>query len=167
MNNNRIKLLGLAMAAFLMLSCDTTQRGEGTGELHSGATGYDSALARKYGADEYGMKKYIFAFLKKGPNRNLDPSEAEKLQKAHLDNIARMAESGELVLAGPFIESGEIRGIYIFDVESMEEAERLTSSDPAVRAGSLAMELHQWYGSAALGAVNKIHRKISRRGITE
>ena len=34
-----------------------------------------SHSAVKYGADEYGMKKYVLAFLKVGPNRNLSPDE--------------------------------------------------------------------------------------------
>ena len=28
---------------------------------------FDSLKAIKYGADDYGMKSYVFAFLKKGP----------------------------------------------------------------------------------------------------
>lgn len=30
------------------------------------------SLAKKYGADEYGMKTYVMAFLKNGPDRNHD-----------------------------------------------------------------------------------------------
>jgi hypothetical protein len=33
---------------------------------------YDAALAKKLGADEYGMKQYVMAFLKDGPNRITD-----------------------------------------------------------------------------------------------
>ena len=42
-----------------------------TAETHSTMTTYDSTKARLYGADDYGMKKYVMAFLKKGPNREL------------------------------------------------------------------------------------------------
>jgi uncharacterized protein len=38
--------------------------------INSGAqnnNSYDSALAKKLGADDYGMKKYVMAFLKTGP----------------------------------------------------------------------------------------------------
>ena len=48
---------------------------------------YDSTTAQKYGADEYGMKKYIMAFLKRGPNRNLDADSSQALQMAHLENF--------------------------------------------------------------------------------
>ena len=73
-----------------------------------------------------------------------------------------MAEEGDLLLAGPFMDSGEFRGIYLFNVKTVEEARELTKTDPAIRAGALEMELHPWYGTAALMKVNEIHSKISR-----
>ena len=125
-------------------------------------TGFDSIMAQKVGADQYGMRKYVMAFLKKGPNRNLDSAKAAELQAAHMANIGKMAEAGKLALAGPFFGNGELRGIYIFAVESLEEAEELTNSDPAIKEGSLIMELKEWYGSAALMQVNIIHKRISK-----
>ncbi len=127
----------------------------------------DSLLAQRFGADEYGMKKYVFAFLNKGPNRDLDSLEAMNLQRAHLKNIEAMAKAGDLILAGPFFGKGDPRGIYIFNVSTLEEAQKLVESDPAVQAGSLAMELREWYGSAALMAVNDIHSKINQKSITQ
>ena len=128
---------------------------------------YDEALAKKVGADEYGMKKYVMAFLKRGPNRSQDEETAKKLQKAHLENIVRMAEEGKLVLAGPFLDDFEVRGIYVFNVETIEEAEALTNSDPAIKAGRLVMELHPWYGSAALMELNTISKKLVKKDIAE
>ena len=65
-------------------------------------------------------------------------------------------------MAGPFGGDGELRGIYVFNVPTIEEAEALTNTDPAVIAGSLIMELELWYGSAALMQVNDIHKRISK-----
>ena len=126
---------------------------------------YDEAAAREFGADEYGMKKYVMAFLKRGPNRPTDKKKAEALQVAHLKNIERMAAEGKLVLAGPFLDDGELRGIYVFAVASVAEAEALTRSDPAIQAGSLVMELKEWYGAAALLAVNAIHARLEKRSV--
>ena len=102
------------------------------------------------------------AFLKKGPNRPTDSLRAAELQAAHMANIGRMAEEGKLALAGPFFGDGELRGIYIFNVESIEEAEALTTSDPAIQAGSLVMELKEWYGSAGVMAINEIHPTLAK-----
>lgn len=123
---------------------------------------YDSVLARQAGADDYGMKTYFMAFLKSGPNRTREKEEAARLQQAHLDNIKRMAEMGKLVLAGPFVNNQEIRGIYIFAVDSIEEAQALTASDPAVQAGSLVMELHPWYGPASLHQIIQLQERLTK-----
>lgn len=129
------------------------------------STTYDSTLAAELGADDYGMKQYVMAFLKSGPNRSQDSVEAARLQRAHLDNIGRMAEAGHLVLAGPFLDGGEIRGIYIFNVKTVEEARALTETDPLIQSGGLVMDLHPWYGSASLMRVNEWHGRLQRKEI--
>ena len=83
-------------------------------------TAYDSLLAADIGADDYGMRPYVMAFLKAGPNRDQDSATAANIQRAHLDNIIRMAESGELVVAGPYMDDFDIKGIYVFAVETVE-----------------------------------------------
>jgi len=136
-----------------------------TSEVIESVDGYDSLLAKKYEADQYGMKAYVMAFLKKGPNRPTDSLKAAELQEAHMNNIGRLAEEGKLVLAGPFFGEGDLRGIYIFNTPSLDSAKAYTESDPAIIHGSLVMELHPWYGSAALMAVNELHAKISEINI--
>ena len=125
-------------------------------------TTFDAELAKKLKADDYGMRQYVMALLKAGPNRDRSPEEARKLQAGHMANINRLAAEGKLVLAGPFADNGPLRGIYIFDVTTVAEAEALTKTDPAIQAGSLVMELHPWYGSAALMMVNEVHAKIEK-----
>ncbi|MEX0661550.1 MAG: YciI family protein [Balneolaceae bacterium] len=136
---------------------DNTENGESSVESR-----FDQELADQLGADDYGMRSYVMAILKAGPNTDQDEEEAMELQRGHMANINRLAEEGVLVLAGPFSDGGEMRGIFIFDVETVEEARELTESDPAVQAGRLAMELHPWYGSAALLQINEIHDTISK-----
>jgi len=134
-------------------------------KLTKGDSSYDSILATQYGADDYGMKKYVMAFLKRGTNLNQDSATVARLQRAHLDNIGRLADEGVLVLAGPFLDDGDIRGIYIFNVTTLEEAQKLTETDPAIKAGRLVMELYPWYGSAALMEVNDLHKKLAKINI--
>jgi uncharacterized protein len=126
-------------------------------------TSYDASLAKKLGADDMGMKRYVLAYLKRGPNRDQDSATAAQLQTAHLANIGRMATAGDLVLAGPFLDDTDVRGIYIFNVDDIEKARKLVETDPAIKAGRLVMELHPWYGSAALMQVNDIHSKIQKK----
>lgn len=123
---------------------------------------YDSLLAQELGADDYGMKVYVMAFLYRGTATGLDSLQRAELQRAHLDNITRMAEAGDLVLAGPFMDRQDLRGIYVFDVRTVAEAEALTNTDPAIKAGTLSMELRPWYGSAALMKVNELHKQVAK-----
>src|SRR5260370_19894019 len=80
---------------------------------------YDPQLAQKLGADEYGMKIYVMAFLKSGPNRPKDSTARAELQKAHLKNITRLVNEGKLILAVPFMDDQPLRGIFIFNVSTV------------------------------------------------
>ncbi|HWB75410.1 MAG TPA: YciI family protein [Nannocystaceae bacterium] len=123
--------------------------------------GHDAELAKELGADKYGMRPYVMALLRAGPTPPADAEKMNELMRGHLDNIQRLADDGVLVLAGPFADDGELRGIYVFAVASVDEARELTATDPAIGSGALVMELHPWYGSAALGKVNEIHERIA------
>lgn len=155
-------LISILILTYLLTSCNqsNSKDSKDTSDLNST---FNEELAKKYNADEYGMKKYVIAFLKRGPNRDQDSITKVKLQTAHLNNINKLANEGKLVLAGPFFGNDDLRGIYIFDVNSIEEAEQLTNTDPAIIAGSLEMELKEWYGSAALLAINELHNSIAKK----
>jgi uncharacterized protein YciI len=93
------------------------------------------------------MKTVYFGFLKKGPNRKEGDDknpEVQELQKAHIANINRLAEMKKLVVAGPFGDNGELRGIFVFRVDSIAEAQELCDTDPMVKIGRLVIELHPW-----------------------
>ena len=112
---------------------------------------YDSALARKLGADDYGMKSYILVILKTGTNQTTDKAFINSSFRGHLDNINRLVKDGKMIVAGPLGKNDKTyRGIFILNAENFEEAEKLLQNDPAVKEGLLDTELYKWYGSAAL-----------------
>jgi uncharacterized protein len=160
-------LFSFVAVGIILMSCNSnpTIKKDETTQTINEPISFDSVLAKQLGADDFGMKQYVMAFLKTGPNRDHDSATAAQLQRAHLDNIFRLADEGMLVLAGPFLDQGEIRGIYVFNVKTIEEAAALTSTDPAIQAGRLVMELHPWYGSAALMKVTEIHKVIAKEQI--
>ena len=94
------------------------------------------------------METVYFAFLKKGPNRkpgdDKDP-QIQELQKAHLANIGRLAELKKLVIAGPFGDDGDYRGIFVFRVGSFNEAQELAATDPMIKTDRLRLDLHPWH----------------------
>ena len=50
----------------------------------------------------------------------------------------------ETGVAGPFGDNGVLRGIFVFRVDSLDEARQLSETDPAVQAGRLALDIHPW-----------------------
>lgn len=126
---------------------------------------YDATLAKALGADDYGMKSYVFVVLKTGPTKIEDEAKSKKIFDGHFSNMARLAKEGKLVLAGPFVEGKPKRGMYIFNVTTIEEAEELVKSDPAVKAGIFEYELTKLYCSAALMQINEIHGKLQKKKI--
>jgi len=85
------------------------------------------------------MQQYFIAFLKSGPNRSQSEEEASKLQAAHLAHLGKMYELGYADISGPFGDDGEIRGITIYNVPTLEMADSLANADPMVKAGRLVI----------------------------
>lgn len=123
----------------------------------------DTIMIKMTGADEYGMKKYVMCFLKTGSNKSLPADSVKKIVAAHLKNINHLASQGKLIVAGPFTDGTELEGIFVFNVTTVEEAQKLTDTDPGVKAGIFSVELHPWYASAALMQVPVTHKKLQRK----
>lgn len=122
---------------------------------------YDAELAKKLSADDYGMKGYVFAILKTGSNTSTDKELRSKAFRGHLNNINKLVKENKLVLAGPFGKNeNSYRGLFIFNVKTIEEAKELIKTDPAIEAKYLDVDLYNWYGSAALSEYLKAADKI-------
>lgn len=122
---------------------------------------YDAELAKRLGADKYGMRNYVFVLLKTGDKKVEDEKERAKIFEGHFANMNRLAEEGKLVVAGPFDGVEGWRGMFIFNVKTVEEAKKLTETDPVIVSGIMKAEYHTYYGSAALIDVNKVHKKLA------
>ncbi len=91
------------------------------------------------------LERYTFGLLVRGPAWTPgDTPEVRDLVSRHLANIGRMAQAGQLALAGPFMDDGVRRGIYVFFTADTAEARRWSDTDPAVISGRLRVELHPW-----------------------
>lgn len=103
------------------------------------------AQESKSGNGKVEMKQYWMVFLKKGPHRDQDSTAAAEIQAGHMTNIGRLASLGKIIVAGPFGDDGDLRGIFIMDCEDEAEVQDLCASDPAVKAGRLDVEIHPWW----------------------
>ena len=126
---------------------------------------YDQALAEKVGADDYGMKSYIFVMLKTGPNTSEDPETREAAFAGHMANMKRLGTKGDLILAGPLgTNDNQYRGIFILNVKTKEEAQALLQTDPAIKAEYLVADLYDWYGSAAISEYKEASDRVWKVG---
>ena len=114
--------------------------------------------------DAPSMKRYFLGLIYRSEGAEpIGAEAAAKIQAGHMANIGRLVETGEMVLAGPFEGDDDLRGIFIYDVPSLERAEELVATDPAVVAGHLRVELRAWWGTSilanmrALSAAGALH----------
>lgn len=116
-----------------------------------GSFGSEAIAQREFKMQEgdttYVMKRYVFMLLNEGPKRDQDSITAAKIQDGHMKHINEMAKTGKLAMAGPFEKGGKHRGILIFDVDSISQAIRMESTDPAVVSGRLEMQAIYWWAA--------------------
>jgi uncharacterized protein YciI len=122
---------------------------------------YDEELAKILGADDFGMKSYVLAILKTGSNKTSDNVLINNCFAGHLENIWRLVKENKLIVAGPLGKNeNSYRGIFILNVTTLEEANELLQTDPAIKENLLEADLYLWYGSAALSEYLKTSDKI-------
>ena len=153
----------LALIGLTLVSAVTASAQEAPSKV-KGA--FDASLAARVGADEYGMKNFVFCILKTGPNdaKIKDKKQRDEIFAGHMANIQRLANEGKLVLAGPFGENDRTyRGLFIFNVAKVEDAQKLVETDPVIKSGMMIAELTPWYGSAATVLINENHKKVAKK----
>ena len=127
---------------------------------------YDEALAKKVGADDYGMKSYMFVILKTGSNTSEDEAKMTEAFNGHMKNMNTMVDAGKLVVAGPIGKNDKnYRGIFILNETDIEKAKALLQTDPAIKAKYLDYDIFPWYGSAALSEYLEASDKVWKVGM--
>lgn len=97
----------------------------------------------------------VLVTLKTGPRgAALSKEESTEVFKGHMANMHRLADAGQLIIAGPFdkeqTRDKTWRGIFLLDTPNIDLAKLQTSTDPGVKAGVFAPEYRQVKGSIAL-----------------
>jgi uncharacterized protein YciI len=124
---------------------------------------YDSALAKKLNADEYGMRSYVLVMLKIGTAESTDKKVTDSIFKGHMNNIQKLASENKLVLAGPMGKNDKnYEGVFVFNTSSIDEAKQWLSTDPAFQAKYLDAELYPWYCTATLQEIPALHKQVQK-----
>jgi len=157
MRSFTIPLTGLALALGLTLASAPTAHAQQSAPNPQ----FDAELAKKLGADQRGMRRYVMVVLKTGPNKMAAGAERDAMFAGHFANIKKLAAEGLLVTAGPFDGVDGWRGMFIFAVNSIAEAQTLTATDPVIQNGEMVAEYHILYGTAALMEIPALHQKLT------
>ena len=72
---------------------------------------------------------------------SLPPLKQPGLEE-HLQYLASLYESKQLIMSGPFLDN--TGGMWIFKVNSKEEAEKIAHENPAVKNGLLNVKIKPW-----------------------
>jgi uncharacterized protein YciI len=108
-----------------------------------------------------GMDTYLFGVLRRGSVPPAPKAEADKMQRAHLENMARMAAAGLLVGAGPIGDAGDYRGVFIFRDGIRDKVQAMLKDDPLIQSGRLALDLLTWWGPEKIGEAYFANRKAN------
>ena len=125
---------------------------------------YNKHLADSLSADDYGMKMYVLVILKTGSVKIEEKQKVDSLFGGHMKNMGDLVQQGKLIVAGPMAKNDkQYEGIFILNVKTIEEANKLLDTDPAIKAKLLEPELYRWYGSAALPIYLPYHDKVRKK----
>ena len=128
-----------------------------------GQARYDAALAKRLGADEYGMRSYVLMLLRSSGHPVPKGPERDAMFKGHLANMHRLAQAGKLVMAGPLDGRDGLRGLFVFAVKDIDAARALVATDPVIAKGEMVAEYHDFYASAVLMQINAMHERVMRK----
>ena len=93
----------------------------------------------------YEMKQYWLVLLFSGGVRSQDTATAARIQKAHINNIERLAAQGKIIMAGPMGDNTNLRGIFVMDGKDSTEIASHIKTDSAIITGRLRFEIHPWW----------------------
>lgn len=123
---------------FTMARAGSTRTKERMMDIESHYEDADSLIPKE-------MTTYYLGLLRRGAKWTPEVTEeTERVQETHLAYIRNMFEAGDLLVAGPFTDDGELRGVFLFRTATLEEAQALAEDDPAVKAGRLIVDIHPW-----------------------
>jgi uncharacterized protein YciI len=94
------------------------------------------------------LDRFELVLLKRPLERStISEEETDRLQELHMAHLQALTKSGDIRVAGPFDEQPDqsLRGMALYQTGSIERARELASSDPAIVAGRIEVDVMFFY----------------------
>ena len=115
-------------------------------------------------------RDYAFVFIRTGTLREPTPEQSQRAMEGHFANMQRMAEAGDLLIAGPLGEprsDPDHRGIFVFDATTAAEGLALANTDPAREMGIFVMEPWVLKTDAPLTTLPRLEKEYEDRRLSD
>ncbi|MGJ8635850.1 MAG: YciI family protein [Phycisphaerales bacterium] len=121
-------------------------------------------------AAESPMDTYTFVYIVTGPATEIDAATQQEAFRGHFSNMKRMAEAGDLLIAGPYWQPksfDDLRGMWIFATDDVDEARTHASTDPPGQLGIFIFEALQLKTDDALLELPRLEREDEARRLAD
>ncbi len=128
-----------------------------------GACAAGGGRGDRFGGSEAG---FTFVLLKTGPtSAEKSATERQEIFRGHMANMKRLADDGELIIAGPFNAPADRswRGLFVMDEEDPAKALEIAATDPGVVSGVFVLEARPMRSSAGLRESLSLEKALQAR----
>jgi uncharacterized protein YciI len=94
-------------------------------------------------AAKYTMVQLPLIILRKTPKAAAAIPESDL--ESHFDFYTRLNAQSKVRIAGPFIDSPAIVGVFVLSAMTLDEAKTLMAAEPLVAAGYATLDPHMWF----------------------
>ena len=119
---------------------------------------------------EPGERTFTFVYIITGPATDVEPAVQQEAFAGHFSNMARMAEDGDLLVAGPFwkpMSSDDLRGMWIFSTDEIDQALEHAATDPPGKLGIFVFDAVQIVTDDALLELPRLEKEDEERRLAD
>ncbi len=112
------------------------------------------------------MQTFTFVYILTGPATDIDAQTQQEAFKGHFSNMSRMAEDGDLLIAGPYWQPqtwDDMRGMWIFATDDIDEALKHAGTDPTGQLGIFVFQALQLKTDDQLMELPRLEREEKQR----
>jgi len=109
---------------------------------------------------------YTFVYILTGPATEIAPEDQSTAFAGHFSNMKRMAEEGDLLIAGPYGEpksDAGLRGLWVFTTDDTDKALEHAATDPPGKLGIFVFEAFQLRTDDALWELTRLEKEDKER----